>query len=74
MNTLLCTSHYRHVRPLVEQALQQNEAVDIYSDVFTANSSNDENEDPNSSSNTNPLMKQVFVMVTVQLRQSTLKA
>jgi hypothetical protein len=48
------------VRPLVEQALQQNEAVDIYSDVFTTYSGGDENDDPNTNnSNTNPLMKQV---------------
>jgi hypothetical protein len=49
----------RHVRPLVEQALQQNEAVDIYSDVFTTNSGGDENDDPNNSNNSNSLMKQV---------------
>jgi hypothetical protein len=54
-HTYMC----RHVRPLVEQALQQNEAVDIYSDVFTTNSGGDENDDPNNSNNSNSLMKQV---------------
>eukprot|EP00953_Heterococcus_sp_UTEX-ZZ885_P041006 20943-Heterococcus_DN1.PRE.4 len=53
------TSFLRHVRPLVEQALQQNEAVDIYSDVFTTNNGGDENDDPNNSNNSNSLMKQV---------------